>query len=109
MPAEVQDGDIFGGLTSLDKNAMSTASGGSYTAVDISNLGANYGENDADVNGVTVANSTNGNIADNIISDNGGITTVFNNTGNGVSFQSIVNVNVFLQGQASPAASQPLP
>jgi hypothetical protein len=107
MPAEIQAGDdIFGGLASLDEGAMSSASGGSYTAIDISNLGANVGENDAEVNGVVTTNSNNGSIADNIISDNGGITTVFNNTGNGVVMQSIVNVNVFLQGQGA-AASPP--
>lgn len=109
MPAEIQEGDIFGGLASLDEGAMSSASGGTYTAVDISNLGANYGENSADGNTVVTSNTNNGQITDNIITDNGGITFVNNSTGNGNFFQNIVNVNIFLQGQASPTASQPLP
>ncbi|WDI31496.1 hypothetical protein PUV54_16210 [Hyphococcus flavus] len=99
-PAELQT-DIFGDLASLDETAMASASGGSQTAIDIANLGANVGENTGTVEGVTTNNSTNGQIANNMISDNGGITTVFNNTGNGVVMQSVVNVNIFL-GAAGP-------
>lgn len=91
------------GMDALDDTAMSNASGGTHTAIDIGSLGVNIGENDAQVSGVTTTNSTNGDIRDNIISDNGGITTVFNNTGNGVVMQSIVNMNIYLQGAiASP-------
>lgn len=104
IPAENED--LFGGLASLDETAMASASGGSHTAIDISNLGANVGENGAHVEGVTTTNSVNGDIAHNVISDNGGITTVFNNTGNGVVMQSIVNLNVFLQG-GGPVPAQP--
>ncbi len=101
IPAESQS-DIFGGLASLDETSMASASGGFQTAIDISNLGANVGENTGSVEGVTTTNSNNGQIAQNVISDNGGITTVFNNTGNGVVMQSIVNLNIFLQGGGAP-------
>ncbi|WP_425409202.1 hypothetical protein [Hyphococcus sp.] len=103
IPAQfIEEDSVFGGLASLDERAMSSASGGTSTAIDINNLNANVGENSATVNGVTTTNSTNGDIADNVISDNGGITTVFNNTGNGVNFQSIVNVNINLHGASAP-------
>ena len=92
------DSDLFGSLASLDDSAMSAASGGSDTAIDIANLGVNVAENNGQISGVTTTNSTNGEIANNMITDNGGITTVFNNTGNGVVMQSIVNLNIFLQG-----------
>lgn len=102
-PSAIEEDSVFGGLASLNDAAMASASGGNqYTAFDIGNVNANVGENSASVENVTTTNSTNGNIADNIISDNGGITTVFNNTGNGVSFQSIVNVNINLNGAQGP-------
>ena len=89
------------GVSALDDSAMATASGGSMTAIDIANLGVNVAENNGSVSGVTANNSSSGDVSNNIISDNSGITTVFNNSGTGVVMQSIVNLNIFLQG-ASP-------
>ena len=90
--------EIFDAIPSLDDVAMSAASGGTHTAIDISSLGVNSAENSGQVSDVNVNNTTNGQISNNMVSDNGGITTVFNNTGNGVVMQSIVNLNIFLQG-----------
>lgn len=96
--------DIFDELASLsdvsalDDAAMSTASGGADTAINIDNLGVNMAENNGSVSDVNVSNSTSGDVTDNIVTDNSGITTVFNNSGSGVLMQSIVNVNIFLQG-----------
>ena len=93
----VSDGsDIFSGISALDENAMSAASGGADTAVDIGDFGLNIADNDGSVENVNVTDSETGQIANNVVSGNGGITTVFNNTGNGVVFQNSVNVNIFL-------------
>mgnify|MGYP000740101140 CR=1 FL=1 len=96
-PAAVE-GDIFGEFAPLNATAMSAASGGSDTAIDINDIAVNIADSDGSISGVTTTNSDTGDIANNIVSDNRGITTVFNNTGNGVIFQSTVNVNVFLDG-----------
>ncbi len=93
---QVQEGDIFSAFAPMDENAMSAASGGAETAIDIDDYGVNFASNDGVVNGVSSENSETGQISGNVVSDNGGITTVFNNTGNGVIFQSNVNVNIFL-------------
>lgn len=90
--------DIFGAFSPMDELAMSKASGGSNTAVDIGDFDLNIADNDGAVDNVNVNNSDTGQITDNVVSGNGGITTVFNNTGNGVVFQSIVNVNIDLGG-----------
>jgi hypothetical protein len=88
--------DPFGGLAALDTSTMSASSGGESTAIDINNLGINISEQTGAVSGVNTTNSSNGAISGNVVTDNGGITTVFNNTGNGVIFQSTVNVNIFM-------------
>lgn len=97
---ETAQPDIFSTLTVMDEGAMSDASGGADTAVDIEKIALNLAKNDGSVSNTTVTNSDTGQIADNIVSGNGGITTVFNNTGNGVSFQSIVNINIELNAGA---------
>ena len=88
--------DLFGGFATMDETAMSLASGGADTAIDIGNVGVNLADNDGTVDNVNVNDSDTGAIANNTITGNEGITTVFNNTGNGVIFQSNVNVNIFL-------------
>lgn len=103
LSAQDAGSDLFGELAPMDDLQMSAASGGSHTAIDISSLGVNSSNSDGEVKDVSVSNANNGQIANNIVSDNGGITTVFNNTGNGVVFQSTVNVNVFLNGQGGPS------
>jgi hypothetical protein len=90
-------GDLFSDLAAMDEGAMADAAGGESVAVDISNLGVNLSEQSGDVSNTT-ANGTTGQIANNSVNGNGGITTVFNNTGNGVIFQSTVNVNIFTGG-----------
>ena len=93
----VEDGsDLFGSFAPMDETAMSRASGGADTAIDIGNLGVNLADNDGSVENINVNDSDTGDIANNSVSGNEGITTVFNNTGNGVIFQSNVNVNIFL-------------
>lgn len=87
------------GVAALDDTAMSSASGGMDTAIDIANLNVNLAENRGSVRDVSVVNSDSGDIANNVVSGNGGITTVLNNTGHGVVLNSIVNVNISLQGQ----------
>lgn len=87
-------GDAFGDLAAMDDGAMRDAAGGADVAVDISNLGVNIAENNGSVDRTNVDGET-GQIANNSVNGNGGITTVFNNTGNGVVFQSTVNVNIF--------------
>lgn len=87
--------DLFAGALALDDSVMSAASGGEDTAIDIGALGVNISDQTGGVSGVNTTNSPTGQIAGNIVSGNGGITTVFNNTGNGVIFQSTVNVNIF--------------
>lgn len=88
--------DIFGGFSALDESAMSEQSGGTDTAIDIGVMGVNIADNTGTVSDTITTNSPTGEIAGNLVSDNGGITTVFNNTGNGVIFQSTVNVNIFM-------------
>ncbi|GJL92742.1 MAG: hypothetical protein DHS20C04_24010 [Hyphococcus sp.] len=88
------------GVSALDDAEMSSASGGAGMAIDIANLGVNIAENNGSVSGVTTTNSTSGDVSNNIVSDNSGITTVFNNSGTGVVMQSIVNMNIYLQGAA---------
>ena len=98
QPQTNQSTDIFGSITPLDELAMSEASGGADTAIDIQDFGVNLAENDGGVSNIDVDNSETGQIANNAVNGNRGITTVFNNTGNGVVFQSNVNVNIFLNG-----------
>ena len=95
QPLELGD-DIFGGLVPMNTGAMSASSGGADTAINIQDIGINMAENTGSVSDVNTTNTETGQIANNVVSDNRGITTVFNNTGNGVIFQSNVNVNVFL-------------
>ncbi|MEQ1929724.1 MAG: hypothetical protein ABL957_04215 [Parvularculaceae bacterium] len=92
---EIAADAAFEGLVSMDDESMSLASGGEGTAIDIGSIGVNISDQAGDVNDIEVNDSPTGEIAGNIVSDNGGITTVFNNTGNGVIFQSTVNVNIF--------------
>jgi hypothetical protein len=85
----------FEGLTAMDDASMSLASGGESTAIDIGGLGVNISDQAGGVSDIEVKDTVNGQISGNIVSDNSGITTVFSNTGNGVIFQSTVNVNIF--------------
>ncbi len=99
----IEQSDVFGELDALDSATMSGFSGGEDTAIDIGSLGVNISDQVGGVSRTTTTNSVNGEIAGNLVSGNDGITTVFNNTGNGVIFQSSVNVNIFLG--ATPTGS----
>jgi hypothetical protein len=90
--------DLFDEMPLLDEGAMRDASGGAQSAVDITNLGMNFANSGGSVSNNQVNNTQTGQIANNAIDNNRGITTVFNNTGNGVVFQSTVQVNIFLNG-----------
>lgn len=96
--SSADSGDIFSDLALMDESAMRDASGGAATAIDIGSMGVNFADNKGQVQDNHVNNSDTGQIAHNAVTGNGGITTVFNNTGNGVVFQSNVNVNIFLNG-----------
>jgi hypothetical protein len=102
MAVDLAGEATFAGLAVMDDGAMSTASGGSDTAIDIGSLGVNVTGQTGGVSETDVNDSPTGQISGNIVSDNGGITTVFNNTGNGVIFQSTVNVNIFTQPAEVP-------
>lgn len=81
----------------MSDSEMSDAAGGEDTAIDISQLGINMSTTNGVVTGVSVSGGT-GQIENNVVNGNSGITAVFNNTGNGVIFQNTVQVNVFLNG-----------
>ena len=88
--------DIFAGDDVLSEKMMKDAAGGTSVAVDISNIGVNVADQRGLVKDLNLQNTSNGQIANNAVNNNSGITTVFNNTGNGVVFQSSVQVNIFL-------------
>lgn len=90
--------DIFGGDLILSEAMMRDAAGGTEVAVDITDLGVNIADNRGLVRDVEINDTVNGQIANNVAQNNSGITTIFNNTGNGVVFQSNVQVNIFLDG-----------
>ncbi|MEO0398074.1 MAG: hypothetical protein AAF224_01480 [Pseudomonadota bacterium] len=94
--------DVFGEMAPMNTTAMSAASGGTNTAIDIDtnvnidDIAMNDSTSQGIVRDVSNENTVNGQITDNSITANTGITTIFNNTGNGVVMQSTVNVNVFM-------------
>lgn len=92
--------DAFSAFDTMDETAMADAAGGANTAISIGALVSNSATQNGGVNGVST-NGDTGQIANNSAANNSGITTVFYNTGNGVLFQSTVNVNIFL-GQTAP-------
>jgi hypothetical protein len=90
--------DLFSDLSLLDESALKDASGGADTAIDIGMIGVNASEIDGDVDNNNVSNSTTGDVMDNVISGNDGITFQVNNSGNGVVVQNTVNINIFTDG-----------
>ena len=95
--------DVFAGDVMLSEGQMKDAAGGTDYAIDIDDLGVNFSNSEATVAFVNASNSETGQIANNTVSANSGITTVLNNTGNGVVFQTSVQVNIFLN---DPVAGQ---
>lgn len=87
--------DVFGGLTSMDDATMAGASGGADTAVDIGLVGLNASETNGLAKETHVSNSQNGQVANNVISGNDGISFQVNNSGNGVVVQNTVNINIY--------------
>lgn len=89
--------DPFATLSAMQEGGLQLAAGTSgVTNNDLNSVGINSSQTDGDISDVTVTNATTGVISENVVSGNSGITTVFQNSGNGVIFQSTVQVNVFL-------------
>ncbi len=93
--------DAFSDFDAMDESAMAHASGGADTAISIGALVSNSATQNGGVSRITTDGDTGG-ILNNTAANNSGITTVFYNTGNGVVFQSTVNLNIFL-GETSPS------
>lgn len=94
--------DPFAGDALLTEQEMRDAAGGTgitnNTAIEQAAI--NSTRNDGELTDVSADGAVTGGITGNDISSNSGVTTVLNNTGNGVIFQSSVQVNVFLNGAA---------
>lgn len=94
------DDDIFSSDSVLSDGILQDSAGGMGQDfdIDIGGIASNIADNDGSVRNVEIVDSETGQIANNAVSNNSGITTIFNNTGNGVVFQSSVQVNIFLDG-----------
>ena len=92
----VEEIDLFSGDAVLDIETMSDAAGGTEAALNFEDVGVNIADSNASVSDVNFVNANSGQITDNVVSNNSGVTTVYNNTGNGVIFQSTLQINVFL-------------
>ena len=91
--------DLFAGDAILTPEDMADAAGGMQVAFELDDVGINTANNDGTVRDVQVNDTITGKIVDNAVTNNSGITTVFNNTGNGVVLQSNVQINIFLDGE----------
>jgi hypothetical protein len=96
--------DPFATLAPMDQNSLRRASGrGAVYGVDLSAYNLveldNFQNNDADIDGLIentiVTDTTTGDLTDNMVTNNSGITTVFINSGNNVILQSNVQINVY--------------
>ncbi|MEM9705591.1 MAG: hypothetical protein AAF850_05880 [Pseudomonadota bacterium] len=96
--------DLFAEAATMDDDALREAAGGTDVSFDIADVGINLSQNRAGISDITVDGET-GRIAGNSVDGNSGITTILNNTGNGVVFQNNVQVNIFLD-QAAQQAGQ---
>lgn len=90
--------DVFGDLAVMTETDMQSASGGAQTAVDIGLVGLNASESNGFIDDNSVSESQTGEVANNMISGNEGITFQVNNSGNGVVVQNTVNINIFTDG-----------
>ena len=96
--------DLFSSEITLSEQQMRDAAGGTGTAFDIliDDLGINIVDNTGIVTDVDANGAITGQITDNNINGNSGVTSILFNTGNGVLFQSTMQVNVFVDG-ATPS------
>ncbi|MBI1393756.1 MAG: hypothetical protein GC152_13545 [Alphaproteobacteria bacterium] len=116
-PAAIVANDVFSGESLMSEDQMRDAAGGTdagfdmitfTTNVDIDNtttiddIGANIADNDAIVRNIDAGGSTTGQISTINVENNRGITTILNNTGNGVVFQSNVQLNLFVNQGPAP-------
>lgn len=117
-PQAIVADDVFSSEKMLSDSQMRDAAGGTATAFDgdmftfntnvdvdntvnIDDVGANFADNDAIVRQIDAGGSQTGQISTINVEGNRGITTILNNTGNGVVFQSNVQLNLFVnQGPA---------
>lgn len=90
------DDDLLFDEAPLDDLELSRNSGG--TEVDIGDIGINVANNKATVSNNSVEGVvTTGTISENNLNDVSGINSLMYNTGNNVSFQSNMQINVFLK------------
>ena len=78
--------DIFGGDAVLEESILRDSAGGFATnltqidaVIDIGHVGVNNAENKGLVKNIAINDTNTGQIANNAVNDNSGITTVFNN------------------------------
>jgi len=90
--------ELFGDLEPMNESVLGEERGG-IDSVDISigDVAVNAAENDSIIQDTSVNNTQTGEIANNNIQDVDGISSVMFNTGNNVSFQSNIQVNVYLE------------
>ena len=90
--------ELFGDLEPMTESVLGKERGG-INSVDIAigNVAVNAAENDSIIQDTSVNNTQTGEIANNNIQDVDGISSVMFNTGNNVSFQSNIQVNVYLE------------
>lgn len=90
--------ELFGDLEPMSENVLGDERGG-INSVDIAigDVAVNAAENDSIIQDTSVNNTNTGEIANNNIQDVDGISSVMFNTGNNVSFQSNIQVNVYLE------------
>ena len=90
--------ELFGDLEPMNEHVLGQERGG-IDSVDISigDIAVNAAENDSIIQDTSVNNTQTGEIANNNIQDVDGISSVMFNTGNNVSFQSNIQVNVYLE------------
>jgi len=90
--------ELFGDLEPMTENVLGDERGG-INSLDISigDVAVNAAENDSVIQDTSVNNTQTGEIANNNIQDVDGISSVMFNTGNNVSFQSNIQVNVYLE------------
>ena len=95
---ELESLDLLNDLEPMNEDVLGNERGG-IDSVDISigDIAVNAAENDSIIQDTAVNNSQTGEIANNNIQDVEGISSVMFNTGNNVSFQNNVQVNVYLE------------
>ncbi|MDA5194741.1 hypothetical protein [Govanella unica] len=96
-PTEPLDAhSALAGLTRVDDDVLANNRGGS--AISLGDLGLNIASNKSTVNGNTVSGDVvTGQISANSLNDVSGINSLMFNSGNNVSFQNSMQINIFLK------------